>query len=141
MPAALTLEQARDYLDSKPGWIVLTTVGPDGYPHSVPIGYFRVGDEVFVGGFDHTRRIKNVRRNPKVSLLVQSGTTMQDIKGLMIRGDATVYTEPADVLRLMREAARARGIPDDNLPTEPRPGVAYIGVPLARFTSWDYAQA
>jgi hypothetical protein len=90
MPGKLTLEEMRAYLDSRPGWITLTTIGRDGYPHSVPIGYFRLGDEVYVGGRAGTQKMKNAARNPKVTLLLDSGTTMRDIKGLMIQGDATV---------------------------------------------------
>jgi hypothetical protein len=140
MPVALSIDEARTYLDAKPSWIILTTIGRDGYPHSVPIGYFRLGDDVYIGCVADTQKVKNVGRNPKVSLLVQSGSSMHDIKGLMIRGDATVFTEPDDVLRLGREAARVRGVPEDQLPTQGRPGAAYIRVALANMTSWDYSR-
>ena len=140
MPVSLTRDEAYAYLDSKPSWIILTTIGRDGYPHSVPIGYFRLGDELYIGCVADTQKVKNIGRNPKVSLLVQSGSSMQDIKGLMIRGDATVFTAQDDVLRLGREAARVRGVPEAQRPTECRPGAAYIRVPLANMTSWDYSR-
>ena len=76
MPASLTKEEAHAYLDSRPGWIILTTIGRDGMPHTVPIGYFRLGDDVYVGCRAGTQKIKNVERNPNVSLLVQSGGSM-----------------------------------------------------------------
>ncbi len=140
MPASLTKDEAYAYLDSRPGWIILTTIGIDGYPHSVPIGYFRLGDEIYIGCRAGTQKLKNIARNPKVSLLVQSGGSRQDIKGLMIQGDADVFTEPADLLRLGREAARLRGVPENELPTEGRPGAAYIRVRPAKMISWDYAR-
>jgi hypothetical protein len=40
----------------------------------------------------------------------------------------------------MREAARWRGTPEDQLPTEPRPGAAYIRVTPRRIISWDYGK-
>ena len=40
MPRPLTTQEAHEFLDSKPGWIVLTTLGPDGFPHTVPLGLF-----------------------------------------------------------------------------------------------------
>ena len=140
MPASLTKEEAYQFLDSRPGWIILTTVGRDGFPHSVPIGYFRLGDEIYVGGRTGTQRTKNVERNPHVSLLIESGRTMQEIKGLMIQGNADVITEPQELLPLTREAARQRGTPEEQLPAEPRPGVAYIRVRPHRFISWDYSR-
>ena len=140
MPASLTKEEAYEFLDSRPGWIILTTVGRDGFPHSVPIGYFRLGDEIYVGGRAGTQRTKNVERNPHVSLLIESGRTMQEIKGLMIQGNADVITEPQELLPLTREAARQRGTPEEELPTESRPGIAYIRVRPHRFISWDYSR-
>ena len=43
MPRKMSIEEAHEFLDSKPGWIALTTIGPDGFPHTVPLGYFRLG--------------------------------------------------------------------------------------------------
>lgn len=141
MPVKLTKEEAHEFLDSRPGWLVLTTIGRDGYPHSVPIGYFRLDDDVYVGGRAGTQRAKNIARNLKVSALIESGSSMQDIKGLMIQGEASLVTEPDEVLRLMREAGRRRGTPDDQLPAEPRPGVAYIKITPQRYISWDYSRS
>jgi PPOX class probable F420-dependent enzyme len=140
MPASLSREEWHDFLDRRPGWIVLTTLGRDGYPHSVPIGYFRLGDEVYMGCRGGTQKLRNIARDPRVSLLLESGTTRADIKGVMIQGDADVLTAPADLLRLSREAARLRGASEDQLPTEPRPGAAYIRVRPHRVISWDYSR-
>ena len=94
MPAQLTKEEAHEFLDSRPGWLILTTIGGDGYPHSVPIGYFRVGDKIYTGGRDGTQRIVNIKRNPQVSALIETGDSMQNIKGLMIQGNADIVTDP-----------------------------------------------
>ncbi len=140
MPATLTLDEAHAYLDSKPGWIILTTIGRDGMPHSVPIGYFRLGDDVYVGCRAGAQKLKNIERNPNVSLLVQSGGSMQDIKGVMIQGTGVVFTSDDDILRLSREAARVRGVPEEQLPSEARPGAAYIRVQPRKIISWDYSR-
>ena len=141
MPVKLTKEEAYAFFDSRPGWLILSTVGADGFPHSIPIGYFRLGDQIYVGGRTGTQRAKNVERNPKVSALVESGGSMQDIKGVLIQGEADVVTKPDEVLPLMREGAKQRGTPEDQLPTEARPGVAYIRVTPQRFISWDYSRS
>ena len=97
MPRPLTTQEAHEFLDSKPGWIVLTTLGPDGFPHTVPLGYFRLGDEILMGVRAHTLKLRNIGHNPNVSLLLETGSTMQDIKGLMVQGTATVHTEPDEI--------------------------------------------
>ncbi|HEY5865419.1 MAG TPA: pyridoxamine 5'-phosphate oxidase family protein [Candidatus Tectomicrobia bacterium] len=136
----MTDEEVKAFLDTKPGWIVLSTIGRDGYPHSVPLGYFRLGDDVYIGCRAGTQKLKNIERNPKVSLVLESGSSRKDIKGVMIQGHATVHTEPETALRLSRAAARLRGVVEDALPREPRPGVAYIQVQPYRIISWDYSQ-
>ena len=139
MPRKLSLDEARQFLDSKPGWIALTTIGPDGFPHTVPLGYFRLGDEVLMGVRTNTTKLHNIRHNPKVSLLLESGKTTGKIVGLMVQGTATVHSEPGEILHYAREAAKLRGAPEEELPTEPRSGAAYIKVPLRQFRSWDYS--
>jgi nitroimidazol reductase NimA-like FMN-containing flavoprotein (pyridoxamine 5'-phosphate oxidase superfamily) len=136
----LTAEEIETFLDSRPGWITLTTQSPNGYPHSVPIGYFRRGDEIYIGCRANTQKTRNIERNPKVSLLLESGATMQDIKGLMIQGDAELVLDDAERLELMRAAAAARGLSEADLPSEVTPGGAYIRVQPRRYISWDYAK-
>ena len=138
--APMNAEEVRAFLDSRPGWIALTTISRTGFPHTVPIGYFRIGDDVYMGCRAGTQKLKNIGRNPKVSLMLESGSTMADIKGVCIQGHATVYTEAQDLLRIAQDAAREKGTPDAELPTEPRPGAAYIKVRPQKVISWDYSK-
>jgi nitroimidazol reductase NimA-like FMN-containing flavoprotein (pyridoxamine 5'-phosphate oxidase superfamily) len=136
----MTKEEIHAFIDSRPGWIMLTTIGRDGLPHTIPIGGFRLGDDIYVGGRDGTQKVKNVERNPSVSVLTHSGSSMQDIKGVLIQGKGSVIREPEAFLRLAREAARWRGMPEDQWPKEPRPGAVYIRIEPLRYISWDYSR-
>lgn len=73
--------------------------------------------------------------------MLEAGTTMQDIKGVCIQGEAEVITDPAQMLPLLRESMARRGVPQDQLPTESRPGAAYIRVRPVKVISWDYAKS
>ena len=139
MPRKLSRQEAHDFLDSKPGWIMLSTIGPEGFPHTVPLGYFRLSDEILMGVRTKTRKLSNIQANPKVSLLLESGRTIGDIKGIMIQGMATVHADPEETLHYAREAAKGRGVPESELPTEPRESAAYIRVVPQRYVSWDYS--
>ncbi len=140
MPGKMTPDEVNAFLDSRPGWIALTTISQSGHPHTVPIGYFRVGKDVYIGCRPGTQKIKNIERNPKVSLMLESGGTMQDIKGICIQGAADVILDPAAQLPLLRESMRQRGMPEAQLPTEARPGAAYIHVVPEKVISWDYSK-
>ena len=140
MPATMTPQEAQAFLDSKPGWIILSTIGRDGFPHSVPLGYFRLGDNVYLGCRAGTQKVKNIERNPQVSLVLESGNTRGDIKGVMIQGRARVYTDAENLLRLRREAERLRGVPEAERSQQASPGSAYIEVEPHRVISWDYGR-
>ena len=72
-------------------------------------------------------------------LTLERGSTRQDIKGLMVQGTATVHSKPEETLHYAREAGRLRGVPEQDLPAEPRAGAVYIKVTPERFRSWDYS--
>ena len=110
MPGKMSKEEVDAFLDSKPGWMMLTSQGSDGYPHTVPIGYFRDGDRIFMGCRDNTQKVKNIERNPKVSLVIEDGKTMSDLRGILFRGDAFVVREDEERLKISRLAAKMRVI-------------------------------
>ena len=140
MPRKLSDEQIAAYLDSRPGWAVLSTIDKDGFPHSVPLGYFRLGTDIVMGVRDGTRKVANVENNPNVSVLLEDGSSMADIRGVMVQGRARIVREPSEAVQLAREGARARGVPESEWPTAPRPGAAYIRVTPVRTLSWDYSE-
>lgn len=135
--ATFSTEEAYAFLDSHPGtgWAILSTNGSDGYPHTVPLTYFRRGEVVYVGA--RGQRLANARRDPRVSLLVEDGVALNELRGVLIRGDAAVVDDPVEVLELQRESMRQGGTAEADLPTEARPGSAYLAVQPARIASWD----
>ena len=141
MPRQLSDEQIEAYLDSRPGWAILSTIDTDGFPHSVPLGYFRLGRDIVMGVRDGTRKVANVEGNPNVSVLLEDGSSMADIRGVMFQGHARIVRERSEALQIAREGARARGVPESEWPTEPRPGAAYIRMTPVRTVSWDYASS
>ena len=141
MPGKMSKEEVNSFLDSKPGWMMLTSQGRDGYPHTVPIGYFRDGDRIFMGCRDNTQKVKNIERNPKVSLVIEDGKTMSDLRGILFRGDASVVREDEERLKISRLAAKLRGAPEDEWPTTASAGAVFIKVDSPRVTSWDYSKA
>ena len=133
--ATMTRDEAYAFIDSGPLWAILTTLGPRGYPHAVPLSYYRDGDDVFVNA--RGARLANMRRHPQVALLLESGAEMGELRGLLIEGDAELVEEPAEAVRLSRIAGRRRGAPEEELPTEPRPGLIWARITPRRMRSWD----
>lgn len=131
----MTRDEVFEWLRAGAGWVRLATNGHDGYPHIVPLGYFVLGDEVVLNM--RGQREANVRRDPRVSLSWDAGTEMSDLKGVVARGTARIVDDREGCLELTRAAARARGVAEDELPTEPRPGRSFARVTVERIASWD----
>ena len=140
MPKKMSREEVHAFLDSRPGWAVLSTYGQNGFPHCVPLGYYRLGDEVVMGVRDNTAKVANIERDERVSLLVEAGTTMAELRGVMLQGRASVHRKPDEVLHYARKGARARGVSESDLPTRANPGAVYIRMTPERVISWDYSE-
>ena len=131
-------DELRDYLDSAGEWGLLATLDEDGYPHVVPLGYYRVGDDVCLGTPDGTRKVRNAERDPRASLVVTGSRESGDLSGVLLQGDLEVVRDPAERAALEREARRQRGEPDDDAPAEPRPGSVMLRLRPRRTISWRY---
>ncbi len=131
----MTESQIQEHLDKKERWVVLSTIGPDGFPHSVPVGYFLFGGRIVIGCRDLTQKVRNIERNAKVSVLWENGRGEPTLTGVMFQGHARVVRDPAERLALRREASRQRGeqLPDSTPPT----GSVYIEISPNKTISWD----
>lgn len=124
------------FLDEHRSKGILITNGRDGHPHAVPLGYFRVDGDLYMSGRRRTQRLANIARDPRVSFLVEDGSTMGDFQGLLIKGEAEVLRDDEAKLRVARAGAEQRGLPEDQWPTDPPRGTLIRVMPRA-FVSWD----
>ena len=139
MPRQMSEKEALDYIDTAQGWATLSTIGSDGYPHSVPIGWFRVHKKIYMGCIDKTQKVINIERNRKISICIESGTTMRDIKGVLLRGKASIVRDTQERLAVSILAAKARGVAEQDLPKTTSANGVYIELSDFKITSWDYA--
>ncbi len=70
----------------------LTTIGRDGYPHSVPIWFMLEGDDILFISDRTARKTQNALGNPKGSVVI--GGDIDDEAGYMIRGDFVIVDDP-----------------------------------------------
>jgi len=90
----------------------VSTVGPRGAPHSVPVWY-RFDGERFVVWTDSSRRwVKNIRRNSQVSLVVAEHAP--PFSAVVARGTAEVTVDGPDTDEQVRLIA-ARYLPADEV--------------------------
>jgi len=73
--------------------IILTSIDSRGYPHSVAMWFALIDGLVHMTTFRKAQKVLNLQRNPKVALLVESGTHYSELRGLLIRGDAELIED------------------------------------------------
>jgi PPOX class probable F420-dependent enzyme len=90
----MTPEEVRAYL-SEQRRIILVTNGPDGMPHPVPMS-FGLDEEgrILITSFRKSQKVKNLERDPRATLLVESGETYADLKSVMAYCDAEIVSDP-----------------------------------------------
>ena len=82
---------------------ILTTLKDDGTPISLPMWFVAMDERVYVLTPAHTKKVARVKRNPRVSFLVESGVRWVELRAVHITGDARVVED--DDLRSRVRAA------------------------------------
>jgi PPOX class probable F420-dependent enzyme len=85
----LTADERKQFLEES-RTIVLSTIDRRGYPHSVAMWYVMDGDACLMTTYGKSQKAVNIRRNPKVCLLAESGETYDTLKGVLVRGRAEI---------------------------------------------------
>ena len=140
---ALTPEEQRRYLEES-HTIILTSLDRRGYPHSVAMWYVVDRDgAVVMTTFARSQKALNLERDPRCALLVESGRTYEELKGLLIRGRATLEQDEEKVLDVLEMVHRKYGTPGpggtlrDAMRGQARKRVV-IRVRPERVSSWDH---
>jgi len=98
---ALTPEEQRRYLEES-RTIILTTLDRHGYPHAVAMWYVADPDgTVLMTTFAKSQKAVNLRRDPRCALLIESGGKYDELKGLLIRGRASLDPDTEHILDLL----------------------------------------
>lgn len=141
----LSPEERSAYL-SKALTLTLCTHGRDGYPHAVAMWFAADEDgTVWMTTYRKSQKTVNIRRNAKVALSVESGTSYDTLKGILIRGEAEIVDEPQVVLRTFeRVHAKAMGGPlPEGIGDQMRKQAAkrvVIKVTPKKVSSWDHSK-
>ncbi len=69
----------------------LSTIGADGYPHTVPVWFMLHEDEFVVISFRNTRKVRDIAANPKGAIMI--GGEPQDGAGYLFKGDFTIVDD------------------------------------------------
>lgn len=125
---------------------VVSTFGPRGWPHSMPLWYVVRDGRVWSWTFRKSQKVKNLERDPRATVLVEAGYDVYaELRGLMIEAETVMH----DDLELVTEFAvelLGRYAPDGEEPTpevieafrQQAPKRVVVEFEPVHLVSWDH---
>jgi len=145
----MTEEELASYL-AKSQTMIICSINPDGTPHPMPMWFGVEADgSVVMTTFSKSQKIMNIKRDPRVSLLVESGGSVyQQLKGVVIYGKAELVPDTEQVVDILtRVSTKTLDNPDDktregirNAVRGTAPKRTGIRIRPEKIVSWDHSK-
>ncbi|HEY8324223.1 MAG: pyridoxamine 5'-phosphate oxidase family protein [Ktedonobacterales bacterium] len=126
----------------------VASINPDGAPHLVAMWYALTDDgKVAMWMYAKSQKALNLRRDPRLTCMLESGAIYEELRGVQIRGAATLIEETARVQAIGEAIYRRNASPDGALTAAQLQTIAAqapkrIGVIVEPTTiaSWDHSK-
>jgi PPOX class probable F420-dependent enzyme len=94
----------------------IATLDADGMPHLVPLAYVVIDGLVTLWTDPRSRKVRNLRRDSRISCLVEMGASFPEFRAVQLKGRAEVVDDPDTVVRAgIALFERSRGPLSDDL--------------------------
>ena len=124
----------------------IASIGPTGHPHLVAMWYEVMDGKVTFWTFGKSQKIVNLRRNNKITGLIESGDAYEELKGLEIVGTATIIEDYDKILAIGKAVGlkyNGEGaISDAALPFLEAQAKKRLGIQIEveNIVSWDHSK-
>jgi PPOX class probable F420-dependent enzyme len=81
----MNADEVRDYLAAA-RTMILATIGPDGVPDPVGMWFVLIDGDIWMRTYAKSQKVTNLRRDPRVSLLVEDGERYAELRGVQLTG-------------------------------------------------------
>ncbi|MGY4710087.1 pyridoxamine 5'-phosphate oxidase family protein [Mycolicibacterium sp. CBM1] len=78
----------------------MATVGPDGQPHLVAMWYGVLDGEIWIETKAKSQKAVNLRRDPRVSFLIEGGMTYDTLRGVSFEGVGEIVDDPDTIFKV-----------------------------------------
>ena len=138
--------EQRELLESE-RVVVVSSIGPRGWPHSMPLWYVPRDGEVWIYTYGRSQKVKNLERDPRATLLVETGHHYNELRGIQIEARAEINREFDVVFELakdlnLRYAEGLTSLGDDAVAALERQAPKRVAIRFAaeRTASWDHGK-
>jgi PPOX class probable F420-dependent enzyme len=124
---------------------VVSSLGPRGWPHSMPLWFVPRDGVVWIWTYAKSQKVRNLERDPRATVLIETGHEYGELRGAMIEAEAEIYRDLETVVGFAEELTLryAGGISsiegDAKAALEAQaPKRVAISFPALRTATWDH---
>jgi PPOX class probable F420-dependent enzyme len=96
-------ERERDELLATERIVVVSSHGPRGWPHMMPLWYVLRDGEIWVWTYAKSQKVKNLERDPRATLMVETGVEYGELRGVMIEAEAELIRDTDRIVEFGKE--------------------------------------
>jgi PPOX class probable F420-dependent enzyme len=142
LPLQLSPAEVDELLDSR---LIanLASINPNGTVHLVAMWFRRDGDSILFPTSRHTRKAKNLRRDPQATAMIDRSRAGLDLRGVQIKG--RVELVEGEEARRLNRSIHERYVTDLGLAQEAVAAYLSAGddvtvrLPIERISTWNLA--
>jgi PPOX class probable F420-dependent enzyme len=138
----MTPEEVDEFLQGR-HTMTLATIGADGRPHLVAMWYGFFDGAPAVWTYAKAQKVVNLRRDPRITALVETGDSYDQLKGVELVGTARLLEELDGVMAVGRSVVeRYSGLPDAAAAPLEKVGAKRVGIVIdvEKVVSWDHSK-
>jgi PPOX class probable F420-dependent enzyme len=83
--------------------VVVSSLGPCGWPHSMPMWFVPREGEIWVWTYAKSQKVRNLERDPRATVLVETGHDYSELRGAMVEVEAEIHRDVETVLGFAEE--------------------------------------
>lgn len=102
---AMSEAEYADFLEANTK-VQVATIGPDGQPHLTTLFYVVEDGKLAFWTYGRSQKILNLRRDPRITCLVEDGTDYFELRGATITGTARLIDDYDEILALGSRVAK-----------------------------------
>ncbi|MBO0782381.1 MAG: TIGR03618 family F420-dependent PPOX class oxidoreductase [Ktedonobacteraceae bacterium] len=92
-------EEMRAFLEEQ-RTVQVATIDHDGWPHLVAMWYVLINGQIVFWTYAKSQKAVNLRRNARLTCLIESGESYNELRGVQIKGEAIISDERETVQRV-----------------------------------------
>ena len=73
--------------------VTCATNGRDGFPHLMPLWYVVRDGRIWAWTYAKSQKVRNLERDPRATLQVESGIEYAELRGVMLRCDVEIHRD------------------------------------------------